>query len=136
MLQDRLIITQLAAPKALEQSANVTSSYSDMSGRNYFSFLVQLGVVAQSKKVTIELLGSNKSSGADAKTIATHEYTAPSGGVTGHLVVIRGKLKPDYRYMAVKITNNDSSAGTVAAVTLVSSFMYVPDDGDNTVVSV
>ena len=49
---------------------------------------------------------------------------------------MRGRVTPDWRYMAVKVTNLDTSAATVAAVMLVSDARYVPDDGGVTVLMV
>ena len=45
-------------------------------------------------------------------------------------------MTPDWRYLAVKLTNLDDTTATVAAVMLVSDTLYVPDDGGVTVLQV
>ena len=63
-------------------------------------------------------------------------YTADGDGETGRLFAVRGRVTPDWRYMAVKVTNLDDTTATVAAVVLVSDARYVPDDGGVTVLMV
>lgn len=126
----------LSAPASLAGDGNVTSSWADMNNRMEYTFLVAVGAMAASKGVKIELLGSNDSGGSGAQTVKELSYTADGDGETGRLFAVRGRVTPDWRYMAVKVTNLDDTTATVAAVVLVSDARYVPDDGGVTVLMV
>ena len=131
----RLSEALLSAPASLAGSGDVTSSWADMNNRMEYTFLVAVGAMAASKGVKIALLGSNDSSGSSSETIAEYTHTT-TDAEDGHLFALRGRVTPDWRYMAVKVTNLDTSAATVAAVVLVSDARYVPDDGGVTVLAV
>lgn len=133
MTQERLVSQLVSAPASLAQSGSVTSDYADMCNRRDFTFLVAVGALAADKGVKVELLGANDAEGDAAETIAEMTYTAGSGGDTGRLIAVRGRVTPDWRYMAVKVSNLNTGAATTAAVVLVSDSLFVPDDSGMTV---
>lgn len=132
----RITEAMLSAPASLAGDGSVTSAWADMNNRYDYTFLVAVGAMAASKGVKLELLGSNDSGGGGAETIRELSHTADSGGETGRLFAVRGRVTPDWRYLAVKLTNLDDTTATVAAVMLVSDTLYVPDDGGVTVLQV
>ena len=119
----------LSAPASLAGDGNVTSSWADMNNRMEYTFLVAMAAMAASKGVKIELLGSNDSGGSGAQTVKELSYTADGDGETARLFAVRGRVTPDWRYMAVKVTNLEDTSARVAAVVLVSDARYVADDG-------
>ena len=133
MTQERLVSQLVSAPAELAQSGSVTSTYADMCNRRDFTFLVAVGTLAAQKGVKVELLGANDAEGDDVETIAETTYTAGSGGETGRLIAVRGRVTPDWRYMAIKVSNLNTGAATTAAVLLVSDSLFVPDDSGMTV---
>lgn len=133
MTQERLVSQLVSAPASLDQSGSVTSAYADMCNRRDFTFLVAVGTLAAQKGVKVELLGANDAEGSEAETTAETTYTAGSDGDTGRLIAVRGRVTPDWRYMAVKVSNLNTGAATTAAVLLVSDSLFVPDDSGMTV---
>lgn len=133
MTQERLVSQLVSAPASLDQSDSVTSNYADMCNRRDFTFLVAVGTLAAQKGVKVELLGANDAEGSEAETIAETTYTGGSDGDTGRLIAVRGRVTPDWRYMAVKVSNLNTGAATTAAVLLVSDSLFVPDDSGMTV---
>ena len=133
MTQERLVSQLVSVPASLDQSGSVTSDYADMCNRRDFTFLVAVGTLAAQKGVKVELLGANDAEGSEAETIAETTYTAGSDGDTGRLIAVRGRVTPDWRYMAVKVSNLNTGAATTAAVLLVSDSLFVPDDSGMTV---
>ena len=136
MEMQRLAASLASAPAALAKSGSVTGAYADMCGRHTFTFLVLLGAVAAGKAVKIELLGANDAGGSGAETVAETTYTAPAAGVTGHMAVVRGRVTPAWRYMAVKVSNLDTETDTTAAAALVSGALHVPQADGATVLEV
>lgn len=130
---ERLVSQLVSAPASLDQSGSVTSAYADMCNRRDFTFLVAVGAVAAEQGIKVELLGANNAEGSGAETVAETTYTAGSDGDTGHLIAVRGRITPDWRYMAVKVSNLNTGAATTAAVLLVSDGTFVPDDRGMTV---
>lgn len=130
---ERLVSQLLSAPASLDQSGSVTSAYADMCNRRDFTFLVAVGAVAAEQGIKVELLGANNAEGSGAETVAETTYTAGSDGDTGHLIAVRGRVTPDWRYMAVKVSNLNTGAATTAAVLLVSDGTFVPDNRGMTV---
>ena len=130
---ERLVSQLVSAPASLDQSGSVTSAYADMCNRRDFTFLVAVGAVAAEQGIKVELLGANNAEGSGAETVAETTYTAGSDGDTGHLITVRGRITPDWRYMAVKVSNLNTGAATTAAVLLVSDGTFVPDDRGMTV---
>lgn len=130
---ERLVSQLLSAPASLDQSGSVTSAYADMCNRRDFTFLVAVGAVAAEQGIKVELLGANNAEGSGAETVAETTYTAGSDGDTSHLIAVRGRVTPDWRYMAVKVSNLNTGAATTAAVLLVSDGTFVPDDRGMTV---
>ena len=130
---ERLVSQLVSAPASLDQSGSVTSAYADMCNRRDFTFLVAVGAVAAEQGIKVELLGANNAEGSGAETVAETTYTAGSDGDTGHLIAVRGRVTPDWRYMAVKVSNLNTGAATTAAVLLVSDGTFVPDDRGMTV---
>ena len=130
---ERLVSQLVSAPASLDQSGSVTSAYADMCNRRDFTFLVAVGAVAAEQGIKLELLGANNAEGSGAETVAETTYTAGSDGDTGHLIAVRGRITPDWRYMAVKVSNLNTGAATTAAVLLVSDGTFVPDDRGMTV---
>ena len=130
---ERLVSQLLSAPAEIAQSGSVTSAYADMCNRRDFTFLVAVGAVAAEQGIKVELLGANNAEGSGAETVAETTYTAGSDGDTGHLIAVRGRVTPDWRYMAVKVSNLNTGAATTAAVLLVSDGTFVPDDRGMTV---
>lgn len=135
LINQRLSEAMLSVPATLSGGGNATSDWADMNNRYDYTFLVAVGAMAASKGVKIELLGSNDSSGSSSETIAEYTHTT-TDAEDGHLFALRGRVTPDWRYMAVKITNQDSSTASAAAVILVSDATYVPADDGVTVVQV
>lgn len=133
MTQERLVSQLVSAPASLDQSGSVTSAYADMCNRRDFTFLVAVGTLAAQKGVKVELLGANDAEGSEAETIAETTYTAGSDGESSRLIAVRGRVTPDWRYMAVKVSNLNTGAATTAAVLLVSDSLFVPDDSGMTV---
>ena len=133
MTQERLVSQLVSAPASLDQSGSVTSAYADMCNRRDFTFLVAVGTLAAQKGVKVELLGANDAEGSEAETVAETTYTAGSDGESSRLIAVRGRVTPDWRYMAVKVSNLDTGAATTAAVLLVSDSLFVPDDSGMTV---
>lgn len=133
MTQERLVSQLVSAPAELAQSGSVTSAYADMCNRRDFTFLVAVGALAAQKGVKVELLGANDAEGSEAETVAQTTYTAGSDGESSHLIAVRGRVTPDWRYMAVKVSNLNTGAATTAAVLLVSDSLFVPDDSGMTV---
>lgn len=130
---ERLVSQLLSAPAEIAQSGSVTSAYADMCNRRDFTFLVAVGAVAAEQGIKVDLLGANNAEGSGAETVAETTYTAGSDGDTGHLIAVRGRITPDWRYMAVKVSNLNTGAATTAAVLLVSDGTFVPDDRGMTV---
>lgn len=130
---ERLVSQLVSAPASLDQSGSVTSAYADMCNRRDFTFLVAVGAVAAEQGIKVDLLGANNAEGSGAETVAETTYTAGSDGDTGHLIAVRGRITPDWRYMAVKVSNLNTGAATTAAVLLVSDGTFVPDDRGMTV---
>lgn len=130
---ERLVSQLVSAPASLDQSGSVTSAYADMCNRRDFTFLVAVGAVAAEQGIKVELLGANNAEGSGAETVAETTYTAGSDGDTSHLIAVRGRVTPDWRYMAVKVSNLNTGAATTAAVLLVSDGTFVPDDRGMTV---
>lgn len=130
---ERLVSQLLSAPAEIAQSGSVTSAYADMCNRRDFTFLVAVGAVAAEQGIKVELLGANNAEGSGAETVAETTYTAGSDGDTGHLIAVRGRVTPNWRYMAVKVSNLNTGAVTTAAVLLVSDGTFVPDNRGMTV---
>lgn len=134
-LCEKYAMYPVLAPQSVNAAESATSEYADMQLRDRFAFAVELGTVAADKSVKVELLSTDDSSGAGARTEGDITYTAPTGGAAKHLVLVCGRVAPDRgRYLAVKATNNGSAAVVLGAVLMCDSMHWPEDAGATTLV--
>ena len=123
-LYERMAMSVALAPVSQAAAGNSTTAYVDASTLRSLDFVVAHGALAAGKKLTVEVLNADNNQGTGAKTIATAEYTAPTGGWTdGMIVVSVDAAGTRDRYYAVKITN-DAASAVLLSVTVNSTGIY------------
>ena len=131
LIHEQYAILTALAPQSIAAAGNATGGAVDLQGRHSFCVTVQLGAVAAGKSVTVELATSDATGdSAEGKALDSVTYTAPEGGVTGHVVEISGLVRPTMgRYLQTKVTNSGTAAVVAGAAVILDCGHYPEDTG-------
>ncbi|WP_251447080.1 hypothetical protein [Vermiculatibacterium agrestimuris] len=130
LIHEQYAILTALVPQSIAAAGSAQGGAIDLQGRHSFCVAVQLGAVAADKSVTVELSTGNAADGTDGKTLDSVTYTAPTGGVTDHVVELSGLVRPTMgRYLKVKVTNNGAAAVLSGAAVILDCGHYPEDTG-------
>ena len=122
-ISEALAFQTVLAPQSVAASTDKTTAYVDVSGVEEIVFLVSAAALGKGKGLTVSLLASGDSGGAEeiGKTTFTD-----SVGTAPQLAVVTYKVSAlNGRYVAVKL-RHDAAAEVVCGVTAASSGLYMP----------
>lgn len=134
-INERYAILDAVVPQSIEAAGAATGKFFDTQMRKTFTFSVLLGAVAAGKTAKVELLASASADGASAQAVGEVTYTAPTGGVTGHVVTVSGHVTAlRGRYLALRVTNGGTAALLASAVLVADAASNPEDTGGTTLV--
>ncbi|HWS43301.1 MAG TPA: hypothetical protein VN421_09490 [Pseudoflavonifractor sp.] len=135
LINERYAILEAMEPQSIAAAGAATGKFFDTQTRKTFSFSALLGAVTAGKSAKVELLASDAAEGTDAAPVGEVTYTAPAGGVDGHVVTVSGHVTAlRGRYLALRVTNNGTAALLASAVLLADSVTNPEDTGGTTLV--
>lgn len=124
-INEKYTILGLIPPQSVASKANVSGTYVDLQGRKSLLAVVHMGAVAAGKSVKVEVLTADDGTGAGAKSTCERTFTAPTGGVSGHVEEIPITVRHDFgRYLTVKVTNEGTAAALASAELIADSNSY------------
>ena len=108
-----------------------TSSYVSPAGYKKIVALLTADTVAATKNATVQLLQATSDAGAGAKALTTPvEFVAPSGGATVAIMaeadIDQLDVKNNFKFVAVKVTSDNSTAVIGSATFLLADADYRP----------
>lgn len=134
-INERYAILEAMEPQSIAASGTATGKFIDTQTRKTFTFSALLGAVAAGKSVKVELLASASADGTAAAPVGEVTYTAPAGGVPGHVVNVSGHVNAlRDRYLALRVTNSGTAALLASAVLVADSASNPEDTGGTTLV--
>lgn len=123
---EELAFANVFAPQSVEASTEKTTSFVDASGAGEIAFLVSAAALGAGKKVTVTVMGSDQSTGGNAKAIGDAVDFADSVGTEPQTVVVSYKVDPaNPRYIGLKF-QHDAAAAVVCGVSAAARSLYMP----------
>lgn len=134
-INERYAILEAVEPQNIAASGTATGRFFDTQTRKTFTFSALLGAVAAGKSVKVELLASTAADGSGPEAVGEIVYTAPAGGVSGHVVTVSGHVSAlRARYLALRVTNSGTAALLASAVLIADAASNPEDTGGTTLV--
>jgi citrate lyase synthetase len=113
-ISERVQVKEAITPQDIA-TADVTSAYYDLQGIGQVMVVITTGTIAETKKVTVQLMQAKDDQGTDAKTLGDAvELVAGNGGeklfITTEANAASLDLANGFSHIAVKVGSDDPAA--------------------------